>query len=83
MKRIFSILIFAPAFLFSCSENLENETDASGAVVLDTQNKVNSFSGENVGVLKITGDDITDISSLAVRSVGTLVIQKTALTDLF
>lgn len=82
MKRIFSILIFAPAFLFSCSENLENETDASGAVVLDTQNKVNSFSGENVGVLKITGDDITDISSLAVRSVGTLVIQKTALTDL-
>ena len=82
MKKTVLILISAFALACSCSDKQENEYDGSGAVVLDTQNKVSSFSDENVAVLKITGDDITDLSGLRIRSVGTLVIRKTALTDI-
>lgn len=84
MKRILSAALCCAALLclFSCSEKLADEENAAGVTVLDTQNKVSTFSGENVKVLKITGDDITDISSLPLRSVGTLVISKTALTDI-
>lgn len=82
MKRTALVFISAFALVCSCKDNLENDLDGSGAVVLDTQNKVSSFKDENVAVLKITGDDITDLSGLKVRSVGTLVIRKTALTDI-
>ncbi len=83
MKRIFPILIFASAILLSCSETLESGTeDESGAVVLNTQNSLASFSQENVPLLKITGEDITDLSALSISRVGTLVIQNTGLSDI-
>lgn len=48
MKKTVLILISAFALACSCSDKQENEYDGSGAVVLDTQNKVSFVSDETL-----------------------------------
>lgn len=70
--------------MISCAKELTDPANPyEGEYTLSTQEEVDSFSPKNeANRLIISGKDITDISSLDVKAVGTLVINDTGIENL-
>lgn len=82
LKYLFPVLLFGAAV--SCSKD---QTDPSnpytGNFTLRSQAQVDAFQARaNANRIQISGEDITDLSSLDVPAIGTLVIRNTGLTEL-
>lgn len=82
--RSLTTLLAALSFLataWSCSDD-DKDVNSGDTVTLTTQAQVDAFTWDSgIGMLVLTGDEIEDISGLAVTSVNSLVVQKTGITE--
>ncbi len=84
MKRLlYWATLFALTTSGACSSSDSTDDNNGSEVRLTSQSEVNAFQRQGyVDLLIINGEDITDLSSLAITDVGTLAIQKTSIQSL-